>query len=84
MCKQTIDQNGEKVTVMLPVVKCPVHLRPEVIQKCFVRECPELERPKWAVEDWGEVRFDMVGLLRVFCVPQDTTRYHTTPQDTIP
>ncbi|CAB3995822.1 A disintegrin and metallo ase with thrombospondin motifs 6-like isoform X1, partial [Paramuricea clavata] len=54
MCKQTIDRNGEKVTVMLPVVKCPVRLRPEVVRKCFVRECPELTRPKWIVENWGQ------------------------------
>jgi hypothetical protein len=55
MCKQTIDRNGEKVTVMLPVVKCPVRLRPKVIRKCFVRECPKLTRPKWIVENWGQV-----------------------------
>ena len=55
MCEQTIDRNGEKVNVMLPVVKCPVHLRPEVIRKCFIKECPELPKAKWAVQNWGEV-----------------------------
>ena len=59
MCKQTIDRNGEKVTVMLPVVRCPVQLRPEMIRKCFVRECPELAKPKWIREDWGEVCFTL-------------------------
>ena len=82
MCKQTIDQNGEKVTVMLPVVKCPVHLRPEVIQKCLIRECPKLERPKWIVEDWSEVRLGLMYCIEA--IPYHTIPYHTIPYHTIP
>ena len=79
MCKQTIDRNGEKVTVMLPVVKCPVQSRPEVIRNCFVRECPQVAKPKWSVEDWGEVgNYDIIPHHTV----RHTIPYHTTPHST--
>ncbi|XP_046854473.1 A disintegrin and metalloproteinase with thrombospondin motifs 16-like isoform X3 [Xenia sp. Carnegie-2017] len=52
MCKQTKNENGGKVTVMVPVVECPSQRRPEVIRNCFIKECPERTRPKWVVGDW--------------------------------
>ncbi|XP_028398930.1 thrombospondin type-1 domain-containing protein 4-like isoform X2 [Dendronephthya gigantea] len=58
MCKQTIDRNGEKITVMLPVVRCPTRSRPSVIRECEVRECPEQSRPKWIANDWGQCSVD--------------------------
>lgn len=54
MCKQVIDRSGEKVTVMLPIMECPVHLRPEVVRKCFLKPCPLTPKPKWVTENWNK------------------------------
>lgn len=54
MCKQVIDRSGEKVTAMLPIVRCPIHLRPEIVRKCFLKPCPEIPKPKWVMGSWGK------------------------------